>query len=200
MWCRAEPLLLASRSAARRRLLEAAGLPVEVLPADVDERAIERDALPASADRVAAVLARAKAEALIPSAQDRVVIAADQTLACGGRIYAKPESRESAREQLASLSGRAHQLHSAVAVAIDGRIAFEHVATAQMRMRALSAGFMELYLDRGGPAVEASVGGYQLEGLGVHLFEGVEGDYFTILGLPLLPLLAFFRRAGLVAS
>jgi septum formation protein len=200
MWLAAEPLILASRSAARRQLLESAGLPVEMHPADIDERAMEQAALPASAERIALTLARAKADAVARGFPRRIVVAADQTLACEGRLYAKPADLPSAREQLNSLDGRTHELHSAVAVMHGQRLAFEHVGTAQMTMRQLSDAFLDVYLGKVGPAVQTSVGGYQLEGLGAHLFEDIRGDYFTILGLPLVPLLAFFRRERLVPA
>ena len=198
LWLRAEPLLLASKSAVRRALLEAAGLPLEVFAADVDERALERAAGPVAADRLAALLAKAKAEAAGARHPLRVIVAADQTLACDGHVYSKPADKAAARAQLLSMRGRVHELHAAAVVRMDGALSFEHVATARLTMRSFSEAFLDAYLDTAGEAVTSSVGAYQLEGIGIHLFEGIEGDYFTILGLPLLPLLGFFRKGGMV--
>jgi septum formation protein len=128
----------------------------------------------------------------------RPVLGADQTLACGDRRFSKPADRAAAAEQLRGLRGRTHELHSAIALVRDGEALFELVDTARLTMRDFSDRFLEDYLDMAGDAALASVGGYQLEGIGIHLFERVEGDYFTILGLPLLPLLAFLRRNGFV--
>jgi septum formation protein len=128
-----------------------------------------------------------------------VVIGADQTLACGERLFNKPNGRASAGEQLRALAGRTHELHSAVAVAVGDKIAFAHAAIARMTIRPLSEASISAYLDEAGEAVTTSVGAYQLEKLGVHLFERIEGDHFTILGLPLLPLLAYLRGRGWLA-
>jgi septum formation protein len=127
-----------------------------------------------------------------------VVVGADQTLALGNRLLSKPAGRAQAAEQLRALAGRRHQLCSAVAVARDGKILFAEISMAHMTMRQLSGDEIRSYLDQAGEAVTSSVGAYQLEGLGVHLFERIEGDHFTILGLPLLPLLAFLRREGVL--
>src|SRR5262245_913865 len=191
LWLAAQPLVLASRSAVRRALLEAAGVPLEIAPADIDERAVEGRAGAGTAADVASLLAREKARAGGARIKGRFVVGADQTLALGRARFTKPVDRDSAREQLKSLAGRTHELHSAVAVARDGRVIFGHVATAKLTMRTLSEEFIEAYLDTAGEAVMASVGGYQLEGLGSQLFERIEGDYFTILGLPLFALLGF---------
>ena len=130
---------------------------------------------------------------------DRIVVGADQTLALGTQLFSKPAGRAQAAEQLRALSGNSHDLHSAVAVARDGKVLFAHVSIARMTMRELSGAEVRTYLDEAGEAVTTSVGAYQLEGLGIHLFERIEGDHFTILGLPLLPLLAFLRGEGLLA-
>jgi septum formation protein len=130
----------------------------------------------------------------------RLVLGADQTLALGVRRFSKPKDRASAAEQLRALRGETHALHSAIAVAHGGTIAFEHVAVARLTMRDFSDAFLERYLDAAGAAVTTSVGGYQLEGIGVQLFERVEGDHSTILGLPLLPLLSFLRNAKYLAD
>jgi septum formation protein len=199
LWLAAQPLVLASKSVARRAVLEAAGVPVEIKPAAIDERAIEAQAGPASADQAASLLAREKARAVAGGNPGRVVLGADQTLALGERRFSKAADRTGAREQLCALRGRTHTLHSALAVVRDDAVLFEHVDAAHLIMRAFSDEFLDRYLDAVGEAATASVGGYQLEGLGVQLFERVEGDHFTVLGLPLLPLLDWLRRAGLLA-
>jgi len=199
LWLLPEPLVLASRSAVRRAVLEAAGIPVEVSPADVDERAIESGLGSTGPEAVAALLARTKATAVAARMPGRIVLGADQTLALDARRFSKPANRAQAREQLLALRGRTHSLHSAVAVVHDGAVLNEYVAVARLTMRPFSNEFLERYLDQSGDAVTASVGAYQLERIGVHLFDRVEGDHFTILGLPLLPLLGVFRRQGFAA-
>ena len=200
LWLADQPLLLASRSAVRRALLEAAGIPLEVAPADIDERAVEKRASAGTAADAASLLAREKSRAGCAGRKGRLVVGADQTLALGRTRFTKPVDRDSAREQLKSLAGRTHELHSAVAVARDGRVLFSKVDTARLTMRELSDAFLDAYLDTAGESVMASVGGYQLEGLGSHLFERIEGDYFTILGLPLFALLGFLRKEGCLAG
>ncbi len=200
LW-RAEPLVLASKSSVRRALLEAAGIPVVIEPARIDERAIESSkAAFASAKDVALLLAREKALEVAGRKSKSIVLGADQTLALGDRRFSKPANALAAREQLKALAGKTHELHAALALARDGDIAFETVVTARLTMRPLSKDFLDAYLAAAADRVSSSVGAYQLEGLGVHLFERIEGDHFTILGLPLLPLLAYFRSAGLVVS
>jgi septum formation protein len=200
MWLAAEPLVLASRSAVRRALIEAAGIPLEVAPADIDERAVEQRAGAGTAADVASLLAREKSRAGCAGLRGRLVVGADQTLALGRRRFTKPIDHETAREQLMALAGRTHELHSAVAVARDGRVLFSKVDTAKLTMRPLSDAFLDAYLDTAGESVMASVGGYQLEGFGSQLFERIEGDYFTILGLPLFALLGFLRKEGSLAD
>jgi septum formation protein len=200
LWLATRPLVLASKSAARRALLEAACVPIEIRPASIDERAVEARAAVEGAGAVAALLAREKAKAAAAENPDRIVVGADQTLALGERRFSKAADRSAAREQLRALRGRTHTLHSAVAVMRGGEVAFEQVDAAHLTMRAFSDTFLESYLDEVGEAALASVGGYQLEGAGIQLFERVEGDHFTVLGLPLLPLLAFLRQAGLLAA
>lgn len=200
LWRLPQPLILASRSAVRRQMLERAGLPVEAIAAAVDERGLEQAAGPAPPAEIALLLADAKARAVADSRPGRVVVAADQTLACDGRVFSKPKDRVGARAQLAALRGRTHALHAAVAVHAGDELAFRQVATARLAMRTFSDAFLERYLDLAGEAVTASVGGYQLEGIGVQLFERIDGDYFTILGLPLVPLLGFLRTRGYVEA
>ena len=199
MWLLPAPLVLASRSAVRRAVLEAAAIPVEVFPADVDERAIETGAGLKGPGDVAMVLAHSKASAVAAQMPGCVVLGADQTLALGEDRFSKPPDRAAARQQLLALRGKTHELHSAVAVVRDQNLLFRTVVSARLTMRDFSEEFLERYLDEAGTAVLASVGGYQLERTGIHLFDRIVGDHFTILGMPLLPLLAFFRQEGFVA-
>ena len=200
LWLAADPLMLASRSAARRDMLVAAGVPVEVRPADLDERSLESGAGSAGPGTIAAFLAREKALVVARANPGRLVVGADQTLALGARRFAKPADRAAAGEQLRALAGRTHELHSAVAFVQDTTMLFEHVGVARLTMRPLSDRLIDLYLDAAGDAATASVGAYQIEGLGVQLFERVDGDYFTILGLPLLAALDFLRQRGCLAQ
>jgi len=202
LWLDLEPLLLASGSATRRTLLEAAGIPVEVEPARIDERAIEAElqAAGAAPDAVALGLARAKASAVSRMRPGRLVLGADQTLAFEGDAFHKPADRAAAAAQLARLGGREHALHAAAALYCDDRLVFEAVSTARLRMRPLSPAMIARYLDAAGDIVTTTVGAYQLESVGVHLFDTLAGDHFTILGLPLLPLLEGLRRSGRVVS
>ena len=197
------PLILASESKIRAKLLEAAGLAFIVEPPGLDESAMRQavsgeDAL--QPQDVAEVLARAKAEAVSDLAHGAFVIGADQVLALGDEIFAKPDSMESAREQLRALSGKTHKLQSSVALAREGEILFAHTEEASLTMRKLSPEFIGRYLAAAGEEVLSSVGAYQLEGLGIELFDKIEGDYFSILGLPLLPLLDALRREGAIES
>jgi septum formation protein len=200
LWLDEQPLVLASGSAVRRMLLEAAGIPVEVRPTSIDERAIEARANLSAATDVAALLAREKALAGAASQAGRLVLGADQTLALGERRFSKPTDRNSAREQVSALRSRTHEVHSAIAVVRNRKILFEHIASAHLTMRDFSDQFLDDYLDTIGPAATASVGGYQLEGAGVQLFDRIEGSHSTNLGLPLLPLLAWLRRQGLLRT
>ena len=198
VWRGAEPLILASKSRARQALLANAGIAFEVIPADIDERAIELASGLSMPGEVAALLAREKAASVSSRHVDRFVVGADQTLALDSRRFSKPAGRTAAARQLQALAGRTHELHSAVTVARGGEILFSDLGIARMTMRSLDAAAISAYLDAAGPAVTASVGAYQLEGLGVHLFERIDGDHFTILGLPLPPLLKFLRSRQLL--
>ncbi len=191
--------MLASRSKARQMLLAAAGVPVEVRPADLDERKLEAAASSRAPGAVAARLARAKASAVAQLCPGRLTLGADQTLALGAEHFAKPADRAAARTQLRALCGRTHELHSAIAFVKDENVLFEHVGRARLTMRPFSDEFLDAYLNAAGTAATASVGGYQLEGVGVQLLEHVEGDYFTVLGLPLMQVLDFLRRLGCLA-
>jgi septum formation protein len=198
IWLGKDPLILASQSRARQMLLANAGIAFEAIPADSDERAVQKDSGLSAPGEIAQLLAREKALWVSQRMPGRVVVGADQTLTLGTRLFSKPAGRAAAAEQLRLLAGKRHELHAAFAVARDGKILFADVSVAGMTMRRLSASEIESYLDQAGDAVTTSVGAYQLEGLGVHLFERIEGDHFTILGLPLLPLLAFLRSERLL--
>jgi len=200
LWLDAAPLVLASRSAVRRSLLEAAGVPVEICPADIDERGVEAGAPLQAPVAIAALLAREKAAAIAGRNRGRIVLGADQTLSLDGRRFTKPADRATARAQLRALSGRSHELYSAIAFVQDGAVLFEYVGVARLTMRAVSDRFLDDYLDAVGDAATASVGAYQLEGFGIQLFERLDGDYFTVLGLPLLTALDFLRRHGCLAQ
>jgi nucleoside triphosphate pyrophosphatase len=200
LWLAPSPLVLASGSSVRRALLEAAGIPVEVRPASLDERAVEAGAPSEDPGAVAALLARAKALRVAADVPGRLVIGADQTLALGRRRFDKPADRAGARAQLQALAGRTHALHAAVAVARGPDVLFAHVGVARLTMRPLTDAFLDRYLDAAGAAVTASVGAYQVEGLGIELFERIDGDHFTVMGLPLLPLLAYLRAEGSLAA
>lgn len=197
LW-KAGPLVLASKSEARRALLEAAGIPVVIDPADIDERGMEARNEKLKPAEAASMLAREKALA-VARRRDGLVVGADQTLALGTHRFSKPADVHAARTQLELLGGQTHELHSAAAVARGGAVLFEVVSTAHLTMRPLSSAFLDAYLAAAGDRVTKSVGAYQLERLGVHLFEKIDGDHFTVLGLPLLPLLGYFRQAGLLA-
>lgn len=199
LWRGPNPLILASQSRARKMLLVNAGIEFEALPADIDERQIQERSKLLAPGEIAGLLAREKALWISTRKAGHHIVGADQTLALGDRLFNKPSGRAAAAEQIRALSGQTHALHSAIAVALDGRIVFETVAVAKMTMRALSDADIAAYLDAAGEGVTTSVGAYQLEGLGVHLFERIEGDHFTILGLPLLPLLGFLRSQHLLA-
>lgn len=202
LWLPEKPLLLASTSATRRSLIESAGVPVEVRRPNVDEREAE---MAMSGNRIGArgiaqQLARAKALAVSALEPERLVVGGDQTLACGDILFHKPAGLAQALQQLQQLSGRTHQLYSAFALARHGRIVHEMVDTAHLTMRVLGEAFLTRYLAQVGEEVMNSVGGYQLEGAGASLFETISGDYFTILGLPLLPLLAALRAESALAA
>lgn len=200
LWLAAHSLVLASRSEVRLALLKAAGIPAEPIGPDLDERAIEARAGPLSAVDAATLLAREKARIVDAPMPGQLVLGADQTLVLGQTRFTKPTDAVAAREQLRALSGRTHELCSAIAVVRDGRVVFSHCGVARMTMRSLSELFLDAYLESAGPAVTSSVGGYQLEKLGIHLFERIEGDHSTILGLPLIPLLGFLRREGCLVA
>jgi septum formation protein len=194
------PIVLASASPTRIALLRNAGIEFTAMPAQIDERAIEAP-LAASARPpagIAAALAEAKALSLAAQRAGAIVIGADQVLSADGRIWHKPASIGEARDQLIALSGRTHELHSAIAVARGSAIGWRHSETVRLTMRPLGVAFIDDYLAKVGEEALKSVGSYQIEGPGIQLFERIEGDYFAILGLPLLPLLAHLRSAGAI--
>jgi septum formation protein len=197
-------LILASGSASRKRLLMNAGLTFDVVPADVNEDEItaammsESDCVEAA--DIAANLAAEKAIAISQRHDGAYVIGSDQVLALGRRFIAKAATAKEARQTLVTLRGREHELVSAVAVARHGDVLWHGVDSATMSMRAFSDQALDAYLTQAGDAILGSVGCYHYEGLGVQLFDRVEGDHFTIQGLPLLPLLAFLRERGIVQS
>jgi septum formation protein len=196
----AERLVLASKSAARRAMLADAGVVFAVQAADVDEAAVKATHDPADAAGLAAELARVKALAVSRHDADAWVLGADQTLAFDGGLVSKAGSLAEARARLMSMRGKPHQLHSGAALARNGQIVWSGVETATLHMRNFSDAFLDAYLQAEGEGLLACVGSYRLEGMGSQLFEAVDGDYFTVLGLPLWPVLAELRRAGVLRS
>ncbi|CAN5923346.1 Maf family protein [soil metagenome] len=193
------PLILASASASRRQMLSQAGLAFTVETSGVDEDEVKRSLLAerASAQDIATTLAEMKARRVSSRHPGAMVIGADSTLVYEGRHYDKPPTMAAARAQLMALGGRMHELVSSVVVAQNGVRLWHATEVGRLTMRPLTASFLDAYLARAGEAVCSSVGAYQLEGLGAHLFSRIDGDYFTILGLPLLPLLVFLAEHGI---
>lgn len=195
-----ERLVLASRSAARRAILSNAGVVFAVVDANVDEAAIKATMADASPQDLAIELAMAKALAVSRHDPEAWVLGADQTLSFQGGLVSKAASIDAARARLSQMRGRTHQLHSGVALARNGSVVWSGVDSVTLRMRDFSDAFLDAYLVREGEAVLACVGSYRLEGMGSQLFEAVEGDYFSVLGLPLWPVLAELRRAGVIGT
>lgn len=195
-------LVLASGSKIRSDLLRNAGIRLEVDPAGIDERAVEAPLMEAGVlpEDIALILAEAKANDVSERRKEDLVIGADQVLAFEGRRYTKPEDMEAARRQLLAFSGQTHTLLSAVVLSRNGVAIWRHVSAAHLTMRELTPSFVGHYLADVGTAALSSVGAYQLEGMGVQLFERIDGDYFTVLGLPLLPLFAELRRLGVLET
>jgi septum formation protein len=191
-------IVLATASQTRIKLLANAGISFTAKSAPINERTVEQPLIKAgkSPAAIAEALAEAKALALPDEPRDTIVLGADQTLDFDARPWTKPQSIEEARKQLLALSGKTHRLHSAIVAARAGKIIWRHCDTAELTMCSFSGEFADRYLAKVGEAALTSVGAYQIEGPGLQLFERIEGDYFTILGLPLLPLLAFLRREG----
>lgn len=193
-------IVLASTSPTRQLMLRNAGLEFAAAPPQVDERGLVARHPEWSPEDVALRLAETKALDVSGRYPDALVIGADQVLALHGKPYAKPSSRDECRSQLLELRGHTHILISAVVCARNGQVEWAHQDSSQMTMRSFSDHFLDLYLDRIGDDCTASVGGYKIEGPGLQLFETVRGDHFTILGLPLLPLLAHLRDTGEIPS
>lgn len=193
-------LVLASGSPWRAKMLRDAGLEIETDPADIDERAVEAPLLEADLppEDIAAILAEAKASEVSERHPGMLVLGADQCLSLDGKLYSKPPSMEAARRNLLELRGRTHVLHSALALVRDGETVWRHVQNASMTMRDFSPEFLGRYLAEIGDMALASVGSYQIEGRGIQLFEAIAGDHFTIVGLPLLPLLKALRAEGIL--
>lgn len=198
----APPVILASASASRAKVLRAAGVPHRVVPAHIDEseikRALAREDAPPFA--VAETLAELKAQQVSPRHRDALVIGADQILECGRQLFDKPRDLDHARAHLIALRGRSHTLLTSVSLVRNGAVIWHYNDQAHLTMRDLSDDFIEWYVDSVGETVCESVGAYQLEGVGAQLFEKIEGDFFTILGLPLLPLLDVLRNHGVVPA
>ncbi|MDM9621181.1 Maf-like protein [Rhizobium sp. S96] len=193
-------LILASSSPFRRMLMQNAGVSFDVHPAEIDERAVEAplEADGATPDAVALVLAKAKAREVSGRFPDALVLGSDQTMSLGKRTFHKPRNMNDAADHLKALRGATHRLNSAIALALGGDIIWEHISHAELTMRMFSDDFIQRHLCRVGDRALASVGAYQLEGEGLQLFTKIEGDYFTILGLPMMPLLEKLRELGAI--
>lgn len=193
-------VVLGSGSPFRRQLLADAGLSFEVVRPEIDERAVEKavEGAGLTPQDLAAILAEAKAIDVSQRVPGAWVIGSDQTLSLGDEVLHKPADMEEARRRLLLLSGKTHQLNSAVVLARDGEIVWRHVGVALLTMRKLEPGFIGRHLSRVGDRALSSVGAYQIEGEGIQLFETIDGDHFTIVGLPLLPLLQKLREVGAI--
>jgi len=192
------PLVLASESPFRKTLLENAGLTFDVEPAQIDERAVEAALGDLNPEDVATILAEAKAQDVSERNPGAIVIGSDQTLSLDGAIYHKPADMDEARRRLLALSGKTHDLNSAIVLAKDGETIWRHMSVARMTMRDLDPGFIGRHLSNVGDEALSSVGAYQFEGEGIQLFERIDGDYFAIIGLPMIPLLAQLRDLGAI--
>jgi septum formation protein len=189
-------LILASQSASRKAMLEAAGVPFEARGSDVDEGAIKRELVAVPPAEIAMILAEAKAMAVSVGAPGRLVLGGDSVVEVCGRLFDKPRDRDEAVEHLQFFSGQEMRLHAAAVLMRDGRTVWRHADCARLRVRNLDSAFIDGYLEREWPAVAGCVGVFRIEALGVHLFDHVEGSHFTVLGMPLLPLLGALREHG----
>ena len=193
-------LILASKSASRRAMLDAAGVAYEAVPADLDERGVEVGLAGAAPGEVAEALSVAKAAAVAAQHPGALVLGSDSLVVAGGRRFDKPRSLEEAAEHLRFFSGRVMELHSAAALVRDGGCEWSHASVARLHVRALSDDFIAHYLSHEWPAISHTVGAFRIEGPGVQLFDSIEGDQFTVLGMPLLPLLGALREAGVLLA
>lgn len=195
-----KPLILASKSASRRAMLDAAGVAYTSFPAEIDERAVEAGLAGAAPSDVAEALAVAKAAAAAQSHGQALVLGSDSLVVCGGCRFNKPGSRDEAAEHLRFFSGKVMELHSAAALVSDGGCVWSHASLARLHVRVLSDDFIAHYLKLEWPAIGYTVGAFRIEGPGVQLFDAIEGDQFTVLGMPLLPLLAALREEGVLLA
>jgi septum formation protein len=195
-----EELILASRSASRRAMLASAGVACRSIPAAIDERALEEGLAGASPEAIALALAEAKAKAVSALYPSALVLGADSLVVCERRRFDKPQSRAEAGEHLRFFSGKVIELHSAAALVRDAACRWRHASLARLHVRVLSEAFIEHYLAQEWPAISATVGAFRIEGMGVQLFEAIEGDHFTVLGMPLLPLLGALREEGVLTA
>jgi septum formation protein len=193
-------LILASKSASRRAMLDAAGVEYEAIPADIDERAIEEGLRDASPPEVAEALSVAKAAALAGEHPEALVLGSDSLVVVGGKRFDKPTSRGNAAEHLSHFSGKVMELHSAAALVRGNTCEWSHSDCARLHVRELSAEFIDHYLNHEWPEVGSTVGAFRIEAMGVQLFERIEGDQFTVLGMPLLPVLGALREQGVLLS
>lgn len=193
-------LILASKSASRRAMLDAAGVAYEAVPADLDERGVEVGLAGAAPGEVAEALSVAKAAAVAAQHPGALVLGSDSLVVAGGRRFDKPRSVEEAAEHLRFFSGRVMELHSAAALVRDGGCEWSHASVARLHVRALSEDFIAHYISLEWPAISHTVGAFRIEGPGVQLFDSIEGDQFTVLGMPLLPLLGALREAGVLLA
>ena len=193
-------LILASKSQSRRAMLTAAGVPHDAVPADIDERAIEASLKDASPAQVAEALAVAKAQNVAAAHAGALVLGSDSLVAVAGRRFDKPESRDAAAQHLRFFSGKVMHLHSAAALLRDDACVWSHAACAQLHVRELSEDFIDAYLEEEWPEISFCAGAFRIEAMGPQLFEQIEGDQFTVLGMPLLPVMAVLREEGVLAS
>ena len=193
-------LILASKSASRRAMLDAAGVAYESVPASLDERAVETEMGDASPADVAIGLAVAKAQAVAPEQSNRIVLGSDSLVVCGGQRFDKPADRKAAADHLSYFSGKVMELHSGAALVRDNVVLWQGGNVARLHVRTLSDSFIEHYLDAEWPAVSGCVGVFRIEAMGVQLFDRIEGDQFTVLGMPLLPVLGALRDLGELPS
>ena len=193
-------LILASKSASRRAMLDAAGVPYESIPADIDERAIERSLKGASPPEIAEALSVAKAAAVSSASPERLVLGSDSLVVVDGKRFDKPTSRDDAAEHLRFFSGKVIELHSAAALVRSDTCRWSHTDRGLLHVRELSEDFIAHYLDQEWPEIGYTVGCFRIEAMGVQLFERIEGDQFTVLGMPLVAVLGALREQGVLIT